>query len=210
MNEPRYPALLLLGPTGAGKTPLGDLLQARGLGSRRCLHFDFGANLRRLVERDRPDRLIRREDLDFLKRVLQTGALLEDEQFSLAERVLRAFLAENGAGEQAVVVLNGLPRHVGQAEAVGRILDVQAVVSLECSAETVFRRIERNAGGDRSGRTDDDLDSVRRKLRTFTERTASLVDHYRKRGTRVLTIEVAETTTPEEMLELVGSRLPAP
>jgi adenylate kinase len=39
-------ALLLLGPTGSGKSPLGDRLEARGLWSVRCAHFDFGANLR--------------------------------------------------------------------------------------------------------------------------------------------------------------------
>jgi adenylate kinase family enzyme len=134
MHDFRYPALLLLGPTGAGKTPLGNLLQARGLAGRRCLHFDFGASLRQLVERDRPDALVSREDLDFLKQVLQTGALLEDERFSLAERVLRTFLAENRADQQTLVVLNGLPRHVGQAEALDAIVEVQAVVSLRCSA----------------------------------------------------------------------------
>jgi hypothetical protein len=43
------PALLLLGPTGAGKTPLGDWLEAHGLWGRPCHHFDFGANLRAVV-----------------------------------------------------------------------------------------------------------------------------------------------------------------
>jgi hypothetical protein len=42
MTLPRYTmkkcleALLLLGPTGAGKTPLGERLEAGGLGGHRC------------------------------------------------------------------------------------------------------------------------------------------------------------------------------
>ena len=42
----RQPGILLLGPTGSGKTPLGDRLQIRDLWGRRCHHFDFGVRLR--------------------------------------------------------------------------------------------------------------------------------------------------------------------
>src|SRR3990172_5397895 len=79
-------ALLLLGPTGSGKTPLGELIAKRGLWQRKCAHFDFGAHLRRLVERDQPDDLISRRDIDFLKQILRSGDLLEDEHFPIAER----------------------------------------------------------------------------------------------------------------------------
>ncbi|MEE8450650.1 MAG: hypothetical protein V3R99_02015 [Thermoguttaceae bacterium] len=51
----RNRAALLLGPTGAGKTPLGRLIEQRGLWGVRCLHFDFGDNLREVVRRNRPD-----------------------------------------------------------------------------------------------------------------------------------------------------------
>ena len=42
-------AVVLLGPTGSGKTPLGEWLEAKGLGGRRCHHFDFGTRLRRVA-----------------------------------------------------------------------------------------------------------------------------------------------------------------
>jgi adenylate kinase family enzyme len=212
----RYRALLLLGPTGSGKTPLGDLLQQRGLAGSRCLHFDFGANLRRLVERHRPDEHFGPEDLAFLRRILESGALLEDQQYPIAERVLRSFLAERAflaegeggrvsgrTGPDAVIVLNGLPRHAGQADAVDRILDVREVVWLRCTAETALARIAANVGGDRGGREDDDPASVRRKLQLFHARTAPLLDHYRARSTPVTAIEVAPAMTAEQMWELL-------
>jgi adenylate kinase family enzyme len=205
-SERRNPAVILVGPTGSGKTPLGDLIAARGLWQAECLHFDFGVNLRRLVEFDRPDRVFSRQDIDFLREVLQTGALLEDEHFPVAERILRSFLDRHGAGAETLVVLNGLPRHVGQAKRIDAILDVQAVVHLRCRGEVVRERIRENVGGDRSGREDDDLASIRRKLALFAERTAPLLDHYRGRGVRIEAIEVTGTMTPAEMWAALDQR----
>ena len=199
MFEPlRHNALLLLGPTGSGKTPLGDELQKRGYRGRRCLHFDFGAALRRLVDRDQPDEVVSRADLDFLSQVLASGALLEDEQFPLAERVLRSFLLENRAAADDLIVLNGLPRHVGQAVAIEAILTVVEIALLECPAEVVVARLRTNAGGDREGRADDHLSLVRRKLAIYAERTEPLVKHYERSGVPIRRVAVTATATPEE------------
>ncbi len=198
--------MILLGPTGSGKTPLGDLIAERGLWRKNCLHFDFGANLRRIVERNRPDRLFSREDIDFLRKVLQTGALLGDEHFPIAERILTSFLARHRADAETLVVLNGLPRHVGQAEAIDSILDVRAVVHLRCSSEIILARIRGNVGGDRAGRRDDDLESIRRKLALFAERTAPLLDHYQRLGVRIEPIDVSATMTPGQMWGALNRR----
>ena len=240
MTVEPLPALLLLGPTGAGKTPLGEMLQSRGLPGRPCLHFDFGANLREVVARNEPDDLISRQDIEFLRGVLKSGALLEDEHFPLAERILRSFLTrhhagsplkkgtgseltsenpakntgrevpvplfQRAAGRNTWIVLNGLPRHVGQAERIEDILQVRAVVRLACPAETVLQRIAHDTGGDRSSRQDDDLPAVRRKLQIFEQRTAPLVEHYRRRGVSVETIEVTVAMTPEQMVDALADR----
>jgi adenylate kinase family enzyme len=203
-SKRRTPALILIGPTGSGKTPLGELIAERGLWRTSCLHFDFGANLRWLVERNSPDRLISQKDIDFLRDVLDTGALLEDRHFPIAERILKSFLARSGAHAETLVALNGLPRHVGQAEAIDAIVDVRAVVHLRCRDEIIFPRIHSNVGGDRAGRVDDDLESIRRKLALFAERTAPLLDHYRGLGVRIEAIDVTATITPEEMWEILN------
>ncbi len=202
----KQPAVLLLGPTGSGKTPLGNDLEVRGLWGRRCVHFDFGENLRQIVAAGRPDAHVAQEDIEFLKDVLGSGALLEDEHFPLAERILRRFLAQREVDAAALVVLNGLPRHVGQASALGSILDVQTAIYLHCSPETVLARIRTNVGGDRSGRADDDLTAVERKLATFFERTQLLLDHYRRRNVRIETIEVTADMTAEQMWDMLERR----
>jgi len=201
----RHPALLLLGPTGAGKTPLGYLLETRGLWRQKYLHFDFGENLRTVVSRNKPDESITAGDIEFLRGVLSSGALLEDEHFPLAKRLLHSFLLRRRHDGQACIVLNGLPRHVGQARALDSILDVRVVVCLECSTETVLRRIESDIGGDRGGRQDDEIDALRKRLEIFHQRTSPLVAYYRRRGVRNVTIPVMPSTTPEEMWDVLSA-----
>lgn len=207
----RNRVILLLGPTGSGKTPLGEMIRERGLRGARCLHFDFGANLREVVARNQAhesagplpvgEAVICRADVAFLRDVLHSGALLEDEQFPIARRILQWFMAREGADRDSCLVLNGLPRHVGQARAIDRILNVCLVVFLKCSSQTVLERIRTNAGGDRTSRTDDDLPSVQAKLAIFNERTAPLLEHYRRQGARVEIVEVTPEMTAEQMWE---------
>ena len=203
-SEDRHRAVLLLGPTGSGKTPLGDLFAERGWGGRKCLHFDFGANLRHIVDTGAPGQGISGEDIAFLRRVLDEGVLLEDEHFPLAERVFNAFLASREevfggqGGRPTIVILNGLPRHVGQAEAVDGIVEVLAVICLRCSETDVAARIQSNVCGDRSGRSDDAMEAVRHKLRVFNDRTRPLLSYYRSRGVRIETIDIGVETTPQD------------
>jgi len=239
-------AILLIGPTGSGKTPLGDRLAADGLAGRPCRHFDFGAQLRRIAAGDRPPGEMTPEDVTFIRSVLATGALLEDEHFPVAERILRTFLAERpGAPEERgmdtvptgrqvlparpgagpapepestakmavrrtgetpvprsggdLIVLNGLPRHVGQAKDIERILHVLAVIELACPPEVVLARIRTNAGGDRGRRDDDGDDLIRRKLATYAARTAPLLAHYRRLAVPIYRLTVAAATTAEQL-----------
>lgn len=202
--ERRLRGVLLLGPTGSGKTPLGSLLEERGLGTARCRHFDFGAQLRAVVGRDRPDDLITRQDLDFLRHVLQTGALLEDGHFYLAERILHSFLTRPCA-DGTLTILNGLPRHVGQAKAVDRLLAVDTVIVLECTGDVVRQRICTNVGGDRTERQDDDPEAIAKKLRLFAERTAPLVTHYQTEGAQITRVAVTASMTPDAMWRYLAS-----
>lgn len=191
----RRSALLLLGPTGSGKTPLGDLMEERGLSGRRCFHLDFGRQLRN-VSRGEPVAGLDEADIAFVRKVLEEGALLENETFRVAERIWEGFLAERDVGPDDLVILNGLPRHVDQARDVDRLADVCLVLQLVCPAEVVRERIRGNAGGDRTGRIDDDAAAVESKLALYEERTSPLVEYYRNRGVTIRMIRVGIDTDP--------------
>ncbi len=196
----------MIGPTGSGKTPLGKLLDEQGLWQERCFHFDFGESLRRIAAGDEPAGYLARKDIDFIRRVLEAGALLENHHFHIAEAILNSFIDERNINPDDFVILNGLPRHAGQAEDIDRLIDVQAVAHLSCRAEVALKRIRSNIGGDRSGRSDDDLESVRNKLALFTARTAPLLDHYRLKGARIENVEVAADTTAEDIRNELNRR----
>jgi len=201
-------AILLLGPTGSGKTPLGQVLEARGLRGHTCRHFDFGANLRAIVAHNQPDESIAAEDVSLLRRLVQEGLLLEGEHFPLAARILRRFMTRQAPAPTTWIVLNGLPRHLGQAQAMEGIVDVRMVVHLACSAQVVAERIGRNVGGDRGQREDDTPEAIQRKLVIFAERTAPLLHHYRSRQVRIETVAVKSLTTAEEMWMTIESSGP--
>ena len=201
----RYQAALLVGPTGSGKTPLGMVCEGRGLWGRRCVHFDFGEALRRAAAaRPRPA-LLSEQDMDVVTQSLESGALLENEHFHIARKILVSLAQHKRMGPDDVLLLNGLPRHVGQADDVATIVDVELVVCLDCSPEVVAERIRLNSGGDRAGRVDDSLDAIEEKLRIFYARTLPLLDYYRARGTNIERIEVEARTGPEDVWQRLNA-----
>jgi adenylate kinase len=194
--------ILLLGPTGSGKTPLGDALAAAGCNGRRTAHFDFGAHLRAAVTTPEHYPLMAPADVTLLKQKLLDNALLEDHEFYIAERILGSFITTRNLDSDSCLILNGLPRHTGQAEALEALLSVSQVIYLECSPEVVLHRIHANTGGDRSERTDDSPAEIQRKLTIFTERTAPLCDFYRSRNIPVRTIRIEPGMSTETVLSM--------
>lgn len=208
----KWRAVLLLGPTGAGKTPLGDLLERTGLWGKRCVHFDFGVNLRAAAAGSLGAGLAPGE-LEIVRRSLATGALLEDEDFPIAAKVLMGFIAARSLASRDLLILNGLPRHAGQARDLEPYAIVAAVISLETDVETLRERLRIDPGGDRAGRIDDAPEAVADRLRIFADRTVPLLEYYWSRGVPILPVCVEVTTRPEDMaavLEAVRDRISFP
>ncbi len=203
----RPEAVVLLGPTGSGKTPLGRSLEKRGLFGRRCRHFDFGERLRRAAAEPGAAPSLAAGERDLVRRVLSTGALLEDGDFPVAEKMLRGFLEDAGTGGRDLLVLNGLPRHAGQAERLAGFVSVRAVVVLKAPPQVLAERIRLDAGRDREGRADDGPSEIRAKLKIYRSRTRPLVAYFRRTGAAVIVEPVRPTDTGEALYDRLAAGL---
>ena len=201
-------SLLLLGPTGVGKSPLGDFLAARGLLGRACHHLDFGSELRSIAAGGERAAFYAPKELEFISGVLERGLLLENEHFELAEKIIAGFLDRAGFTDGDLLVLNGIPRHAGQAKDIPAIAAIHGLIILDCTAEDVYRRIHNNVGGDRTERVDDGRELIAKKLQIFRERTAPLIDYYGAQGRSLYRVSVTGEMTTEETYDLI-SRLAA-
>ena len=185
---------------------MGDFLEITGYGGKRCCHLDFGYRLRKIGGGLGRPMGLTDSDVAFVADVLERGALLENERFYIAERILDAFMVEKEMEQGQLVLLNGMPRHVGQAGDVDRMLKVVLVVYLECTPSVVYHRIVKNTGGDRAGRTDDAIEAVKKKLELFLARTVPILHHYESRGVRIARVQVDVETTPEDIIERIGQQ----
>src|SRR5512141_1290570 len=113
-------ALLLLGPTGSGKSPLGELITSRGFLGHRSHPLDFGSELRSISSGIDAAHYTNNER-DFILGVLEHGLLLENEHFLLAHKIITRFLDRSRFKQKDVLVLNGSPRHAGQAADIATI-----------------------------------------------------------------------------------------
>jgi adenylate kinase len=175
-------------------------MEARGIRGRACLHFDFGARLREAASGLASGYGLTGEELAAIRASLATGALFEDRDLPLAVKVLTGFATLSGLSPEILLVLNGLPRHRHQVDALSGTVAVERVVSLEAAAAVIGERMRLDTGCDRAGRVDDGPQEVARRLAIFRERTAPLLDFYRDRGVPVSQIAVSAAMTAADML----------
>jgi adenylate kinase len=160
---------LLLAPPGAGKGTQGERLA----GIYGVPHLATGDLLRQHVTEGTP---LGQEARTYMDR----GELVPDK---LVNRVILQRLT--GGKPLRGFILDGYPRSLTQAQdsydwAQGRGLTFQKVISLAVDEdELVQRLLER---GRRSGRSDDNEETIRHRLRVYDENTRPLLDFYRQRG----------------------------
>ncbi len=175
--------LLFLGPPGAGKGT-----QAVRLSSKNdLLHLSTGDLLRAEVAAGTSLGTQAAE-------IMNRGELVSD---SLVLSIVENKLSSFSKGW----VLDGFPRTLAQAEALDLLLKtinqpIQAVVLIELDDELLVTRLL-----DR-GREDDNEDVIRHRLKVYKEKTAPLVDHFKKQG-------VLQAIQGSGDIETIASRIEA-
>lgn len=104
-------------------------------------------------------------------------------------------------------ILDGYPRSLKQAEdsydwGQGRGLTFQRVISLSVDEDELVRRLVER--GRRSGRSDDNEETIRHRLQVYDANTRPLLDFYRQRG---ILAEIDGTGTVEEVTDRIRAAL---
>ena len=85
------------------------------------------------------------------------------------------------------VILDGFPRTVAQAEALDEMLtskglSLDGVIEIRVDEAALFARIENRAAESGGARSDDNADTLRKRLAVYHENTAPLLPYYRDKG----------------------------
>ena len=157
--------LVLLGAPGSGKGTQAAMLKAE----LKVPHISTGDLLRAAVKAGTPLGLK-------AKAVMEAGKLVSDDIVlgMLEERITQPD-AKGG------FILDGYPRNVAQCEAleallarIGQPLDI--AVKLKVPSELIVERIAGRAAAE--GRKDDTPETVRERLRVYSEQTAPVAQHF--------------------------------
>ncbi len=167
----KYHTYLLFGPPGSGKGT-----QGRSLGSiPRFFHCACGDVFRTIDTRTRVGRVF----LDFSSR----GALVPDDVTVelWKARIDAAVDGHEFKPDIDVLVLDGIPRNVGQAKIMDDMIDVQRVFHLSCpNRDALFARLKKRALKD--NRLDDANEEViKRRLLTYETESKPVLEYYRDR-----------------------------
>ena len=191
--------LVLLGAPGSGKGTQAELLK----NELAVPHVSTGDLLRAAVKAGTPLGLK-------AKAVMEAGQLVSDD-------IVLAMLEERLAQADAVAgfILDGYPRNVAQCEALEALLarigqPLEVAIKLDVPSELIVERIAGRAAA--QGRKDDTPETVRERLRVYTEQTEPVAGHFAELGLLKVVDGVGELTEVSQRIlgALPAARVAAP
>ena len=166
--------IVLFGAPGAGKGAQAERISSM----YGMVHLSTGEMLRSAITSG--------SDLGArAKETIDQGNLVPDD---VIVKIVDARMDEGDCGKG--VILDGFPRTVAQAEALDEILAgkgqrIDHVIEIEVNESELFARIEKRASERRrtgTARSDDNAETLRKRLVVYNDSTAPLLPYYRGKG----------------------------
>jgi adenylate kinase len=116
------------------------------------------------------------------KEYIDQGQLIPDE---LMIDILAQVIDDNKKKAKKGVIFDGFPRTIPQAEALETLLNergtkVSAVIGLEVPEEELIDRLVKR--GQMSGRSDDNEETIKKRLDVYRNQTSPLQEFYKEKG----------------------------
>lgn len=138
-------------------------------------------------------------EIERIDHSIKSGELFEEKDKELAQKIFRFYLQTHQVSSGDWLILNGLPRHLGQIDWLSGLAEIKLVLYLVCSEEVARKRLLANINGERTGRSDDRPDLIGYRHRIYRERTEPVLDYYQQAGIPIIELKVNENTRPEDL-----------
>ncbi|KAH8726266.1 UMP-CMP kinase-like protein [Phaeosphaeriaceae sp. PMI808] len=184
--------LFVLGGPGAGKgTQCQKLVSDYGF-----KHLSAGDLLRE--EQDRPGS----EFGEMIKSYIKEGTIVPMEvTIQLLENAMKSSM--DAGNKKNLFLIDGFPRKLDQAHAFERsVVPSKFTLFFDCSEAVMEKRLLHR--GETSGRADDNIESIKKRFRTFVETSMPVVNEFEGQG-RV--VKVSAEKSPDEVYADVVQRL---
>lgn len=169
---PSFRVLFILGGPGAGKGTQCDLLKEH----YPCVHLSAGELLREEAANKKGES----EHAALIEECLVAGKIVPVEiSLALLRNAMKA-----ASGQSILFLIDGFPRNFDNLEGWTRVMAhgedaaaVWGVLSYDCPLPILEKRVMERSKD--SGRSDDNLESLRRRFKTFQAQTVPVVDTLR-------------------------------
>ena len=182
--------IFVLGGPGAGKgTQCANLVRDYGF-----THLSAGDLLR--AEQDRPGSQFG----DMIKSYIKEGTIVPMEvTIQLLENAMNEEIKKSNS---RMFLIDGFPRKMDQALKFEQaVVPSKFTLFFDCPEEVMQERLLKR--GETSGRADDNIESIKKRFKTFEETSMPVVDMFEKED-RV--VKVSATSAPDKVYEEVQKR----
>lgn len=162
--------IIIFGPPGSGKGTQSKLIKEK----YNLLHLSTGELLRDEITAGT-------EQGKIIDSFISYGHLIPDDM--MVEILDKAIAEKEKQGSYNGIIIDGFPRTIPQAEALEGLMkkrnkDVTILLDLAVEEDELIDRLVKR--GKTSGRSDDNIDTIKERLDVYYEKTKPLNDYYKE------------------------------
>ena len=164
--------IIIFGAPGSGKGTQSTLIKDK----YELLHLSTGDLLREEIASETDLGRVASE-------YIAKGQLVPDDL--IIDMIDKTIEEKTTSGAYKGIILDGFPRTVAQAEALDELIkkrnkDISVLLDLVVDEQELIDRLVLR--GQTSGRSDDNLETIKKRLEVYHEKTKPVNDHYKKQN----------------------------